>query len=30
MWYLKLRTFITSVIKDEGGANAVNCSAAAF
>ncbi len=23
MWYLKLRTFITSVLKDESGANAV-------
>ncbi len=23
MWYLKLRTFITSLLKDEGGANAV-------
>ncbi len=23
MWYLKLRTFITSVLKDEDGANAV-------
>ncbi len=22
MWYLKLRTFITSVLKDEDGANA--------
>ncbi len=23
MWYLKLRTFITSVLKDDSGANAV-------
>ncbi len=23
MWYLKLRTFITSLLKDESGANAV-------
>ena len=23
MWYLKLRTFITSVLEDESGANAV-------
>ncbi len=23
MWYLKLRTFMTSLLKDEGGANAV-------
>ncbi len=23
MWYLKLRTFITSLLKDEDGANAV-------
>ncbi len=23
MWYLKLRTFITSLLQDEGGANAV-------
>ncbi len=23
MWYLKLQSFITSVLKDEGGANAV-------
>ena len=23
MWYLKFRTFITSLLKDEGGLNAV-------
>ncbi len=23
MWYLKLRTFITSLLKDDGGLNAV-------